>query len=236
MIPAINSADVDYESCAYQLRDSLLRWHPTADVTIVTVDMLPQGDQGGQANDWQMYSVSPYHETIKLEADMLVCSDIDHWWHAFRHRDMVLSVGCRDWLDRPATARNYRGVFDDNHLPDVYNAVTYWRISATAKSFFVWCRAIWENWRGFRKLLKFSPDDPNTDLVYAMAAVIVGVDSVTLPVPGPRIVHMKKHIAGLMGEDWTQELTWEYHHGRLRVNTVAQWGLFHYLKKDWRVQ
>lgn len=233
LIAAINTPSVDYVRCAGQLRDSLLRWHPTADITIITRDQLPHGDQGGMANDWQLWELSPYHETIKLEADMLVCSAIDHWWDMFRHKDMVISVGCRDWRDQPAHSRAYRRVFDDNHLPDVYNAMTYWRVSRTAKEFFRWCRWIWQDWHSFRTLLKFSPDTPDTDLVYAMAAMIMGPENVTLPLDIAQIVHMKQHIIGTHSTDWTQELIWEYHDGWLRIQTMSQWGLFHYNKKTW---
>lgn len=233
LIPAIDSNAVDYLRCAQQLRHSLLRWHPDADVTIVTRDQLPHGDQGGQANDWQMWEISPYHETIKLEADMLVCSPIDHWWSMFRHRDMVISQGCRDFYHQIAKDRSYRRVFDDNSLPDLYNAMTYWRVSRTAKDFFSWCRRIWQDWDQYRGLLKFSPERPDTDLVYAMAAVIVEPHRVTLPVPFAQITHMKQHIIGTQTDDWTQELIWEYHGSWLRIQTMTQWGLFHYHKKTW---
>jgi hypothetical protein len=200
----------------------------------VTLEQLPYGDQGGQANDWQLWHVSPYHETIKLEADMLVSSPMDHWWNLFQLRDMVISVGARDFYSQPAQSRYYRETFDRNDLPDVYNAITYWRYSRTAKEFFQWCQRIWQQWAVYRSLLRFSDDIPTTDVVYAMAAVIMGVDRVTLPALGPTIVHMKQHIIGTQGPDWTQELISEYHHGNLRINTVAQWGCVHYVKKDWK--
>lgn len=233
IIAAINSGATDYVRCAEQLAESLKHWHSDADITIVTQDQLPHGDQGGQANDWQLWELSPYHETIKLEADMLVCSPVDHWWTMLRHRDMVISVGCRNWQDKPTHSRAYRRVFDDNNLPDVYNAMTYWRVSHTARDFFRWCRRIWQDWSQYRTLLKFSPDQPDTDLVYAMAAMIVGPEKVTLPIPFAQITHMKQHTAGTHGRDWTQELIWEYHQGQLRIQTMTQWGLFHYHKKSW---
>lgn len=233
LIMAVDSHDTDYGHCARQLAHSIRSWHPNADITIVTAGDLLHGDQGGQANDWQLYEISPYHETIKLEADMLVCSEIDHWWDLFRQRDMVISRGCRDFRDQTGTSRYYRKIFDDNQLPDLYNALTYWRISHTARNFFRWCRVLWQHWSQYRTLLKFSPDTPNCDLVYAMAAVLTGVDSVTLPNVGPRITHMKQHIIGTQGPSWTQELIWEYHGSELRINTVAQWGLLHYVEKDW---
>ena len=209
-----------------------MRFHPQANVTIVTADMLPNGDLGGWANDWQMFGISPYRQTIKLEADMIAASAVDHWWTLFESRDVVVSQGCRTYYDQPAKSRYYRKVFDHNHLPDLYNAITYWRLSNTAKEFFQLVRVIFENWNQFKQLIKFADDLPSTDLVYAMAAQIMGPERVTLPLGlGPTIVHMKRHVNGLRSEDWTQELIWET--DPLRINTIAQWGFVHYHRKEW---
>jgi hypothetical protein len=195
---------------------------------------LPHGDQGGFANDWQCFQASPYRQTIKLEADMVCASAIDHWWRMFEHRDLVISQGCRDYYDRPSTNRRYRKLFDDNNLPDVYNAITYWRLSTTAQEFFKLTRSIFENWDQFKTLLKFPDDTATTDVVYAMAAVILGLDKVTLPLGvGPTIVHMKRHIISTKSEEWTRELVWENTNPGLRINTVAQQGLVHYHNKQW---
>ena len=232
LIPAIGT---EYEHCAHQLKNSILHFHPHAHVTIVTSDMLPYGDQGGWANDWQMFAVSPYRQTIKLEADMLAAGPIDHWWTLFENRDVVISQGARSFYDQPAESRFYRKVFDQNNLPDVYNAITYWRLSTTAKDFFALVRSIFEQWNDYKKLLKFAEDGPSTDVVYAMAAQILGPDQVTLPAGiGPTIVHIKRHINPIQTDDWTQELVWES--DPVRINTVAQWGLLHYHRKDWRLK
>lgn len=229
LIPAIG---IEYERCAGQLRDSILHFHPGAHVTIVTADMLPYGDQGGWANDWQMFKISPYRQTIKLEADMIAASSVDHWWTLFELRDVVISQGARTYYDEPARSRYYRRCFDANLLPDVYNAVTYWRLSSTSQEFFGLVRSIFENWTEFRKLLKFPEEVASTDLVYAMAAQIMGPDRVTLPAGlGPTIVHMKRHINTLQCNDWTQELIWEKDPSR--INTIAQWGFVHYHQKEW---
>ena len=134
-----------------------------------------------------------------------------------------------------STARHYRRVFDANNLPDVYNAVTYWRRSETAKEFFGWVGNIFANWAEFKKLIKFPDEVPSTDLVYAMAAEIMGRDRVTMPFSTyPKIVHMKRHIAGTHTEHWLDELVWEYQDGRLRIQTVPQTGAFHYHVKEWQ--
>ena len=244
LIPAIDTEDVDYLSCARQLARSIRQWHPDANISAITVNRcadpvfdhvipLPYGDLGGFANDWQVFHASPYRQTIKLEADMIIASPIDHWWTMFEHRDLVISTGARDFYDQPATSRFYRKVFDANNLPDVYNAITYWRVSRTAQEFFQLVQNIFENWAKYRTLLKFPDDVPSTDLVYAMAAQITGSELVTMPfVSYPRIVHMKRHMIATHTVNWTQELVWE--NNPLRFNTVAQWGAVHYYQKDWR--
>lgn len=221
-------------ACAQRLADSIRQWHPQAHITIVTTDMLPAGDQGGYANDWQVFKVSPYRQTIKLEADMYCASPIDHWWTMFEHRDIVISTGCRDFYDQPSQARHYRQGLDANELADVYNAITYWRMSETAAEFFRWVRYIFQDWASFKTLLKYPEDTPSTDMVYAMAAEIMGRERVTLPQGlSPTVVHMKKHIIPTVTNDWTKELVWEFGDPGLRIQTAAQWGLVHYHIKDW---
>ena len=229
IIPAIGDA---YVACAERLKQSILQFHPHAHITIVTKEMLPHGDLGGFANDGQMFAVSPYRQTIKLEADMICASPIDHWWTLFERCDVVISQGARTFYDQRAESRYYRKIFDANNLPDVYNAITYWRLSQTAKEFFDLVRAIFAHWNEYKKLLKFPDELPTTDVVYAVAAQIMGPERVTLPSRlGPTIVHMKRGINPIQTHNWTKELVWE--NNPFRINTVAQWGLVHYHIKEW---
>ena len=244
LIPAVDTNTVDYLSCAIQLARSIRQWHPNANISVISVKRcsdpvfdhvipLPYGDLGGFANDWQVFAASPYRQTIKLEADMICASPIDHWWTLFERRDVVVSQGARTFYNNPATSRYYRKIFDANNLPDVYNAVTYWRLSTTAKEFFDLVRQIFEQWDSYKRVLKFPDELPTTDVVYAIAAVIMSPERVTLPAGlGPNIVHMKRHINPIQSDDWTQELVWE--NNPLRINTIAQWGLVHYHVKEWK--
>ena len=245
IIPAFNvDNNIDYVDAARTLAKTLLQHNPSARICLLTNEkyaadhhlfaythIVDINTENPYANDPLVFNQTPFRETIKLEADMLIATPIDYWWTMFRHRDVVVSVGCRNWQNEVSTARNYRSVFDDNNLPDVYNAITYWRRSETAKEFFDTVRNIFEHWSEYRKLIKFSPDVPDTDLVYAMAAQIVGPELVTLP-GSPTIVHMKQHHAGTSTRDWTKELVWEM--DPLRINTIAQCGAFHYNVKRWR--
>ena len=191
LIPAVNSPEVSYIRCAIQLAQSIHQHHPEANVCLLTneqIDLpqfthivtLPHGDQGGFRNDWQVFDASPYRQTVKLEADMIMSSPSDHWWSMFEHRDVVISQGCRDFYDNTSTNRTYRSFIDQNQLPDVYNAITYWRLSATAKEFFALVKNIFDHWDQFRRLVKFAEDTPSTDFVYAMAAEIMGREQVKI--------------------------------------------------------
>ena len=251
LIPAINTGTVDYVSCAVRLAKSIKHWHPQAQICLLTdkeyhhevfdyVKLLPHGDQDKNSNwklsnDWQCFSASPFRQTIKLEADMICASHIDHWWTLFENRDLVISVGCRDFYDQPAKSRYYRKLFDTNKLPDVYNAITYWRLSTFAQEFFSLVKQIFVEWDYYQTLLKFPDDRPTTDVVYAVATQILGVENCTLPVGlGPTIVHMKKNIIPTYNDEWSKQLVWEHTDPGLRIQTIAQWGLVHYHIKDWQ--
>ena len=248
LIVATNTPNTDYVNCSETLAKTIKYWHPDAKICLLTNEKVvpnflfdyvrefpfPVDTANPYANDWQAFHATPFRETIKLESDMLITGPIDHWWTMLRHRDVVVSTGCRDWKNRKASARHYRQVFDANNLPDVYNAITYWRLSTAAQEFFVTVRNIFENWPHYRAMLKFPEQSPSTDVVYAIAATIVGPETCTMPFASyPTIIHMKRHIIAANRELWLDTLVAEYRDYELRVNTIMQHGAFHYHVKDW---
>lgn len=242
LIPAWCVGEVDYVAHARTLAESIKQHVPGARVCVLTnqqiepdstfdhVQVVQHIDtQNPWANDWLVWSRTPFRETIKLEADMVICSPIAHWWTLFRNRDVYVSTGCRNWRGEISQSRFYRRVIDENHLPDVYNAITYWRRSELAREFFDLVRNIFQHWDQFRQLLRFPETVPSTDTVYAMAAQILGPEQVTIPaVTWPQIVHMKQHHAGTTTESWQNELIVERLHNCVRINTVSQWGALHH--------
>ena len=240
---AVNTDQTDYVGMAQRMFASLKQWHPSARTCLITDQEISAAEfdhvqlispaANPYANDPMAFRHTPFRETIKLEADMLIVSPIDHWWNLFRNRDVVISTGCRDWHGNKVHQSPYRRCFQENHLPDVYNAITYWRLSILAKEFFDLVRQVFASWNQVRGLLRYPEEQPSTDLVYAIAAQVVGAESVTMPWTSyPQIVHMKPRIAGTVGA-WPRDLVWEYHDGGLRIDTVPQWGAFHYHEKHW---
>jgi len=193
-------------------------------------------DQWKLANEWQVFNLTPFKETIKLEADLLFTRAIEHWWTAFRLRDVVLSLGCRDYQNNISSNRAYRKVFDDNDLPDTYNGLMYFRYSQKSYNFFNLARSVYEHWAFIRDgVLKNCRDEnPTTDLVYAIVAQTLGVESCTLPdCDFINFTHMKSAINGWPNRPWPELVVSELDLPMVRINNVNQYHPLHYHEKTW---
>lgn len=225
---AQDTSDVKYSDCAEVLRDSILRCMPDSNVTIIT-----EGEPGF-STDWQVYNKTPYDYTIKLEADMYIPKSIEHWWEILKDRDLVVCSTMRNYKGEISNVRAYRGFIDDNNLPDVYNAITYFKKSPFAEKFFNTVKNIFENWEEYKKILKCNVnEEASTDWVYSLACHVLGEESTTLDFPGMSMVHMKRYINDLYTEDWTNELLIEYTNP-IKIATFPQNYPLHYYVKDFR--
>jgi len=239
VIMAQNTEKTSYTKCAETLKKSILRVMPAANITIITTDMLPYGDLAKNSdwkliNDWQVYEASPYDYTIKLEADMYIPRNIDHWWDVFKDRDVVVSSTIRNFKQEISDVRVYRRFIDDNNLPDVYNAITYFKKSNTAKQFFSIVKDIFENWEEYKKILKCNQTEiVTTDWVYSIACHIVGVEKTTMPTfTEMSMIHMKSFVNSSVTDNWTDTFVYECLPDQIRVQTVPQQYPFHYHVKN----
>lgn len=183
----------------------------------------------------QAFWATPFKETIKLEADLLFTRSIDHWWDAFRLRDVCLSTGCRDYKQQLSTSRKYRQFFDTNGLPDVYTGLMYFRFTKTAKDFFTTARQLFDQWEGVHLQLKNCRDsNPSTDVVFALAASITGAELCTMPsMDFINFVHMKPAINGYIeGRQFRDVYVTEFNQGMIRINNVNQYHPIHYHEKN----
>lgn len=250
VILAQNTDKVNYVRCAEALAYSLKKFMPAMNVSLISdnqtncpafdsVIKLPYGDldidgEWKLINDWQVYEASPYDHTIKLEADMFIPKNIEHWFDILSVNDVVVCNKIRNFRNKISDVRVYRRFIDDNELPDVYNAITYFKKSEIAKTFFSTVRNIFENWDEYKTLLKCNPnEEATTDWVYSIACHIIGVEKTTLPnFDELSMIHMKQFIAGTFTEDWTDTLVYECLSDKLRVQTYTQEYPFHYIKKE----
>lgn len=236
VIMAYNNGITDYVKCAETLKQSILRVMPNANVTIITE--LPFGDKSPEvdwklANDWQVYYASPYEHTIKLEADMFIPQSIEHWWDLFENKDIAVCTKIRNYKGELSNVRMYRQFIDDNHLPDTYNAITYFKKTDNAEQFFKIVRNVFENWFDWKMILRCNNEEiATTDWAYSIACHIMGEENTTIDSDQISMVHMKRFINDLQTDNWTNELLCEYGK-QFKIATFAQEFPVHYQIKEY---
>ena len=258
MTIAQNSAEVDYLRLAYlqamsikitmpgslyavavdkNTLESVTEEHRRVFDYVITIDNDEAVDDDWKLrNEWQAFFLTPFKETIKLESDIIFTRSIAHWWHTFRLKNIVLSQGCRDYYGNISADRTYRQLFDDNQLPDVYNGLMYYRYSPEAAEFFWYARLIFQNWATVKDtLIKCYDEAPTTDVVYALAAKIIGEEKCTIPgVDFINFTHMKPAINKFSHQTlWHDLVMHEVDVPMVRINNINQYYPLHYQDKSW---
>ena len=185
------------------------------------------------------FHYSPFKETIKLEADLLFTRSIDHWWTAFRLKDVCLSYQAKTFRGINSTIRKYRELFDANELPDVYNGLMYFRYSQAAADFFDAAKSISAGWDYVKSgLKKCHEESPSTDILYALAALKVGQETVTMPsMDFINFVHMKSGFNGWADtQSWLNTVVNERDGDIIRINNLNQLDPVHYYDKTYATQ
>lgn len=252
---AQNNSSTDYVRLAYLQCLSLKLTNPMVPYALVTdsadtltdtqkscIDhliILPvdwaKDQEWKQRNDWQLGKLSPFKETIKVEADLLFTRDISHWWRMLRHRDVVLSTGCKDYQGQQSKSRAYRKTFDINGLPDIYSGLMYWRRSIESANFFTTVKRVYQHWPIIQESMQQCNDPGSNDMVYAVACLLHGVENVTLPAADFfNFAHMKPAINRLAEAcAWHASFTVDVVPPDIRVAGNQQMYPFHYYDKNW---
>jgi hypothetical protein len=211
--------------------------HPAVDNFIVLKE-----DTSGDAewkihNRCQFYDLSPYDQTVVLDADMLFLTDISHWWNNMEHYDLLLTNRVKTYRGEWVTDSPYRKTFRTNQLPDVYSAFTYFKKSETAETFFKLITSIINNWDTWSELYSFHhrQEHPSIDVAMAIAVKILDCESeVTSTRDYPTFTHMKSGCQGWKQypEDWQKYLPYFVNGKNLKFGDYVQQGVLHYVSKD----
>jgi hypothetical protein len=111
----------------------------------------------------------------------------------------------------------------------------YFRYSQTAAMFFKLAAEIFNNWNNIQCILLNCRDpEPTTDVVYALAADIIGRELCTIPsLDFINFVHMKPSINGYDESAKFQDVyVTEFFSGMTRINNINQYHPVHYHEKD----
>lgn len=174
----------------------------------------PWGDHAEKSqwkleNEWKAIYMSPYDETIKLDADMIFTNDISAWWNYLADDDYSFCTKPLTYRSESITSDYYRKVFTESLLPNIYTAFFYFKKTEPVFEIFKVAEFIFNNWeRCFLEFLEpeYRPKLVSTDVVFAIAAKIVGYKP---PLFEPTFVHMKSQLQHwpndqFMIEDWTK--------------------------------
>ena len=187
---AINNDNTDYVELSRCLAKSIKRHNKINQTCIITDKKIAHDDfdhvivldkdfskdqQWKLNNEWQVFELTPFKHTIKLEADVLLNCNVDWWWSHLHQHNLIFSYDCRNYSDQLVKDKTYRKLFYTNDLPNIYSALTYFRKSREAQAFFNLCRDITLNWTAVKDKMLINCHDKQatTDVVYALALKIL---------------------------------------------------------------
>ena len=203
--------------------------------SVITIDTMPPFQ-----NECLTWELTPYKETFKVESDMLITSNIDHWWNACRMRDICFTTNVRDYKGTVADDTKYRQLWTDNNLLNVYNGFMYVRHCEASMEFFKTASSVFDKYSIYRdKILKnCRHNKPDTDVVFSITAELLGKENFYMPtLDYPTFTHMKQHINKWNTPDWRDACSWALTDDNIFiVNGYAQTLPFHYYIKDFCTQ
>jgi hypothetical protein len=186
------------------------------------------------SNEPQVYDLTPFENTIKIESDLLITRDISHWIPALDRKDIVFAYGCKNFLQQKTENKFYRHFFIDNNLPDIYNGLMYFKKSRLSERFFKLAQDIFLNWNILSNNFINSVNvGATTDVVYAITAKILGIENFIIPnLDFWNFVHMKKRINNWAFNDWTDIVITEFDEKIFRIANINQYYPVHYHDKN----
>lgn len=265
LVLAQNSKKEDYLRLAYGLALSIKNSQSTVNdiclATDVPLNRIPQkykdvfddivpipwsdhaaGSKWKIENKWKYYYMTPYDETVILDADMVFPEDISHWWNILSQRDIWIANSPRTFKGDVITSTRFREAFVSNKLPNVYTAFMYFKKSELASELFKMVEIIFNNWEKFyyEYMDENRPKHLSGDVAYALAIQLLGIENECIGNLEhlPTFVHMKGQLQGIdermITENWTQNIpTYFDDNGRFKIGSYQQIYPFHYHVKEW---
>ena len=215
---------------------------------------IPLGDDAANStwkleNEWKAFMMSPYEETIKLDADMLFCEDISHYISAARWYNFCFALNVLDYRGQVITSDECRRVFTVNVLPNVYSAFFYFNRHEEAANFFLHAEDVFRKWQYFRLYLQAAerPHEFSTDVAYALTKTLfhyedhwrTSSEQARLKLHlAPMFVHMKGELQGWKADPY-QARVWPAwlpvqltNEGKLLIGGFYQKSPVHYHHKE----
>jgi len=250
-------SDVDYLKQAYALGISIKTHMPDSKIFLMTNLKIPSYMQGifdivgdipgsdlSAGSDWKvenrykLYDCTPFEESIILDADMLVCGDISHWWKFLRNFNFFFTSAVHDYRGDTITSNYYRATFIENTLPNLYCGVHYYKRSPANRTFVKLIKDVVCNYKEYSEV--FCPNKKqrwvSMDVSVSIAAKILGLHpQITSTVPYITFTHMKPHLQGWdnVPAHWMEKINVCCDDkANIKLGNFAQKGILHYVEPE----
>lgn len=172
------------------------------------------------------YELSPYDETVMLDADMIFLDNVDHWWTHLAKFPLLITNKVQTHRGDLVVNTPFRITFDSNDLPSCYSAFAYFRRDPIVEQFFKLLKEIVSNWDQWS--WKYTPvnrqSNPSIDVAMGIAVAHLGITPFT-PLDYPTFTHMKPEI-------WRKSISSRVQPGEIKIGNYVQTGILHYVDKD----
>ena len=254
-VVAQNSADCDYIRQAYYLAKSIANSQSTVKhVSLMTNDVVPEqyvsafdkiikipfedhalNSDWKVQNRWKAYHATPYEQTILLDADMLILSDLNYVWKKLQDKNLYFTSQVKNFRGDILTDRVYRKTFIENELPNLYSGFCYFKKSNESLEFWKLVEFITYNWEKFYG--DFAPKNYqkfySLDVTISIAVKILGIDDCFDNTQLCSFTHMKSLIQGWnsVHPNWTKVAQVEIVNAdAIYINQFRQFGVLHYVE------
>jgi hypothetical protein len=253
------NSDVDYVQQANVAAMSLRLTNPSCKIALITNDVvddkykvlydhivdIPWKDEAENStwkveNRWKIYHATPFDETAVIDTDMLVLSDISHWYELLKTKQVYYVSDVLNYRGEISDNTYYRKAFRNHHLPNLYAGFHWFKKSDQAHEFFKWVETIMHNWELFYGQYaggKYFQKWPSVDVSSAIAAKVLQCeDQITLKTSYPTFTHMKLHNQNwdkLWVDSWQKQLgVYLDNDCKLTIGNYTQSGIFHYTEDN----
>jgi hypothetical protein len=257
LIIVSSSSSIDYLKLAYALALSIKNTQKEGyDKVALVIDDRSKLDQltdvwvfdhviqWDQETFWDgrswMDQLSPWDNTVCLDADMIFLRDYSHWIDYFvKNCDLYIANKSYSYRGQIVTDDYYRKTFTANNLPNLYSFYTFFKKNSNiVNDFFTLGRYILKYPIEFKNLYfdKHKPQVVGTDEAFALSSKILGIeDQIAFDLDFPKIVHMKPMIQNWPwpANKWTDHVGFYINRtGNVKIGNFQQDSILHYVEKD----
>lgn len=250
-------ADIDYLKCAYVAALSIKNTQkPGYDQVALVIDnpntvknlkspwVFDYVIEWNKEKHWDgrswMDKLSPFTNTVCIDADMIFLRDYSHWIDYFiENKDLYVSNRSFTYRGEEISSDFYRKAFTKNNIPSLYSMFTFFKKNTEiATEFFTLGRYILKNPTEFKNLymLDHKPKVLGTDEAFGLAAKLLDItDEIAHDLDFPKLVHLKPMVQNW---PWAAEKVTEHagfylnKDGNLKIGNYQQTSIVHYVEKD----